>query len=354
MLPPAHFVLLGLYLISNEYWSVSKRIYGITIIWIPRKHWGPGRRQLTLLCGGHSSDPAWWPVSSWVWCNTGASIVVAVRCHGEGQGFKVSTDLFCQVGAKVGGVAVSLPFSIGKWAGAKVRSSLGVLERKPKKGFERTWIYAFIFNTLRWTSLTGPSCRVCEPGERAWCAYNLGTPGPLNPFFKLCAAGPAHTAPHSVLMLSAPQRVICTCSFLPDATMHAVPFTWNILSSNFVYLSQFIIQIWLKHHSSGLWGHDQICLLLAFIKSTIFILWLTVNFFICFLSFSCICAIWKFLGQGLKPSCSCDLCHSRNSCDDSFYLSAWLATGCQIKQLLLGVSEMSIGIHGHSGWPSLV
>lgn len=103
-------------------------------ICIPRMQWGPGRRWLTLLRGGHSSNPARWPMSAWVWCNTGASIVVTVRCHGKGQGLEVSTDLLCQVSAQVSRVAVRLPFGIGKWAGTKVSSSLGVLEKKANKG----------------------------------------------------------------------------------------------------------------------------------------------------------------------------------------------------------------------------
>lgn len=107
-------------------------------ICIPRMQWGPGRRWLTLLRGGHSGNPARWPMSAWVWCNTGASIVVTVRCHGKGQGLEVSTDLLCQVSAQVSSVAVGLPFGIGEWAGAKVSSSLGVLERTANKGLERT------------------------------------------------------------------------------------------------------------------------------------------------------------------------------------------------------------------------
>lgn len=105
---------------------------------IPRKQWGLGRRWLTLLSSGHGSNPARWPMSARVWRNTGASIIVTVRCHGKGQGLEVSADLLCQVGAQVGSVAVGLPFSIGKWAGAKVSSCLGVLERRPKKRLERT------------------------------------------------------------------------------------------------------------------------------------------------------------------------------------------------------------------------
>lgn len=69
--------------------------------------------------------------------NTGAGVVVAIRCHGEGQGLKVSADLLGQIGAQVGGVAVGLPFSIGEWTGAKVSSSLGVLGRRANRGFER-------------------------------------------------------------------------------------------------------------------------------------------------------------------------------------------------------------------------
>lgn len=104
---------------------------------IPRRHWGPGRRRLTLLSSGHSCNPTRWPVSARVRCNTGAGIVVTVRCHGEGQGLEISTDLFRQVSAQVGGVAVGLPFGVGKWPRAKVSASLGVLERSNKR-FERT------------------------------------------------------------------------------------------------------------------------------------------------------------------------------------------------------------------------
>ena len=69
--------------------------------------------------------------------NAGAGVVVAIRCHGKGQGLKVSTDLLGQISAQVGGVAVGLPFSIGEWAGAEVSSGLGVLGRRANKGFER-------------------------------------------------------------------------------------------------------------------------------------------------------------------------------------------------------------------------
>lgn len=96
--------------------------------------WGEAMKRLTLLGCGHCCNPAWRPMSAWVWCNTGASIVVTVRCHGEWQGLKVSADLFCQVSAQVGSISVGLSFSIRKWAGAKIGSSFCVLERA-NKGF---------------------------------------------------------------------------------------------------------------------------------------------------------------------------------------------------------------------------
>ena len=128
------------YPVPHEHLSKPKLngLLKLTAFTFPGCSGGPGRRQLTLLSGGHGRNPAWWPVSARVWCNTGASIVVAVRCHGEGQGLKVSADLLCQVSAQVGGIAVGLPFSISERAGAKVSSSLGVLERRANKGFERT------------------------------------------------------------------------------------------------------------------------------------------------------------------------------------------------------------------------
>lgn len=90
-----------------------------------------GRRMmwLTLLCCGHCSNSAWWPMSAWVWCNTGAGIVVAVRCHSKRQGLEVRADLLCQVSAQVRSVAMGLSFSICKRAGAKVGSSFCVLEK---------------------------------------------------------------------------------------------------------------------------------------------------------------------------------------------------------------------------------
>lgn len=88
---------------------------------------------LTLLGCGHCSNSAWWPMSAWVWCNTGASIIVTVRCHGKWQSLKVSADLLCQISAQVRSITMGLSFSICKWAGAKIGSSFCVLEKANKR-----------------------------------------------------------------------------------------------------------------------------------------------------------------------------------------------------------------------------
>lgn len=136
---------------------------------IPREQWSPRKRQLTLLSGGHSGNPAWWPMSARVRSNTGASIVVTVRCHGKGQGLEVGTDLLCQVSAQVGGIAMGLALGIGKWVGTKVGSSFGVLERRSYRGPERTSGYVYLFNTPGETLLS-PIRRDSEVGplRGAW------------------------------------------------------------------------------------------------------------------------------------------------------------------------------------------
>ena len=139
-LHPGSLFYLGL--LPHYQWALEyvqpKWVYGINSIPISRKQVDPEGRELTLLSSGYGSNSAWWPMSARVWRNTGASIVVTVRGHGKGQSLEVSANVLGQVSAQVGSVAVGLPFSVGKWAGAKVSASLGVLERKPKKGLERS------------------------------------------------------------------------------------------------------------------------------------------------------------------------------------------------------------------------
>lgn len=132
---------------------------------------------------------------------------------------------------------MGLPFGIGKRAGAKVSTSLGVLERRSNKGSERTSVYLFIYlsiyfqhpeaNFTKHQTLStkrqkhGPSYGAArETRQRAGVPVAQAHGAPHEP------APPA--APHlpfscSLLLTHSDLPCFQHCSFLPHATAHAIP-----------------------------------------------------------------------------------------------------------------------------------